>query len=475
MRLRGVRRVGSGEVVDITITGGVVDLSPASAWSGRWVMPGLWDAHVHPTDWARTSHRVDLSDAASAKEALAVVAAAGRERAGELVGMGLWHSRWPEPLGSPGGPTRAHLDAVTGDVPAVLISADLHSAWFNSAAARTYGAPLTGSGLLTEEDWFARMPEVGKVDEATSDAWVREAGARAAARGVVGIVDFDAHDTLAAWERRIAAGFAEHRVRAAVWPEYLPGAIASGLRTGDILDEGAGGGLLEMGPLKVIFDGSLNTRTAWCHAPYPGGSTGAPNLPEADLRDLMSQAWAAGIHSAIHAIGDRANAAVLDAFEATGARGSIEHAQLLDDADVARFAPLGVRASVQPAHLLDDRDVAEDLWSGRTHRAYRFADLHRAGVDLHLGSDAPVAPLDPWLAISAAVTRTGDERPAWHGEQILQRHVALAASVDGRSLRPGAAADLVVLGADPLAVPAEELGELPVLQTICAGRTTFAA
>ena len=106
---------------------------------------------------------------------------------------------------------------------------------------------------------------------------------------------------------------------------------------------------------------------------------------------------------AVHAIGDRANARVLDAFEAVGCSGSIEHAQLLRREDVARFAALGVVASVQPEHAMDDRDVADRYWAGRTDRAFMLAELAAAGVELALGSDAPVAPIDPWVAISAAV------------------------------------------------------------------------
>src|SRR5699024_5101824 len=161
----------------------------------------------------------------------------------------------------------------------------------------------------------------------------------------------------------------------------------------------------------IISDGSLNTRTAWCEHPCPDGSLGAPNLAEEELRDLMQRAHAGGIRSAIHAIGDRAASAALAAFRATGVSGSIEHTQLLRDEDVHAFTELGVVASVQPAHLLDDRDTAEALWPGRTHRAYRFDDLARAGALLHFGSDAPVAPLDPWLAIRAACTRTADPAP----------------------------------------------------------------
>ena len=195
-----------------------------------------------------------------------------------------------------------------------------------------------------------------------------------------------------------------------------------------------------MGPLKVISDGSLNTRSAWCEHPYADGSgSGAPNQSPAELRALMTRATEHGLETAIHAIGDAACHDVLAAYEETGARGSMEHAQLMTRADVALMGRLGVRASVQPAHLLDDRDVTELIWPDRADRCFPLRWMVEDGVPMAFGSDAPVSPLDPWLAIAAAVHRSADDRPAWHGEQALTPREALAASVDGQgSVHAGA-------------------------------------
>ena len=123
---------------------------------------------------------------------------------------------------------------------------------------------------------------------------------------------------------------------------------------------------------------------------------------------------------------------------------------------------------------MDDRDVAARYWPGRTDRAFAFGSLHRAGVRLALGSDAPVAPLDPWVAVDAAVSRSRDGRPAWHPEQAIDRRVALESSVDDRDGQPavGAPADLVVLDADPLTAP---LRGMPVAGTLVAGEWTHRA
>lgn len=462
-------------VVDVAIAdGAVVGLSPTDERhtaaervleaDGRWLMPGLWDHHVHPTDWAATGHRLDLRSATSTADCTSAVADRLRERPGEeVVATALWCAGWDDR------PTRADLDRFAE--PVTLLSGDSHSAVLNAAALARYGLMDTADddGWVAEGAWFAVMPRIGTADDATRDRWVVEAGRRAAARGVVGIVDLDPHDTHQAWRRRVEAGFAAHRVRAGVWIEHLDGAIATGLRTGDPVP--GAGPLVSMGPLKVIADGSLNTRTAHCRHPFSGGGHGAMNIAQPALVAAMRRAHEAGISSTIHAIGDAALALVLDAFEASGARGSVEHVQLTTPADVARMAALGLAASVQPWHLVDDRDVAAQLWGERTARAYAYADLRRAGIELRLGSDAPVAPLDPWHAIAAAVRRTGDERPAWHPEQRLDLATALRASWGSR-VAVGAPADLVLLEEHPADVAPHLLADTPVAATLCAGNVT---
>lgn len=171
-----------------------------------------------------------------------------------------------------------------------------------------------------------------------------------------------------------------------------------------------------------------------------------------------------------------ANTQALDAFERVGCPGSVEHAQLLRWVDVERFARLGVVASVQPEHAMDDRDVADEQWVGRTDRAFALETLAAAGVRLALGSDAPVAPLDPWVAIGAAVSRSRGGRAPWHPEQRVPAAVALAASTDGRdAVTLGSRADLVVLDADPLSAPVDALRAMPVAATLLGGRFTHRA
>lgn len=321
------------------------------------------------------------------------------------------------------------------------------------------------------------MNDLQRVPPERLDAFVDDAARAAASRGVTAVVDLEIDDNLGAWRRRVAGGTDVLRVAAGVWADHLDGAIAAGLATGDVVP--GTGGLLTLGPLKVIVDGSLNTRTAFCHDPYPGregeaDAFGRLVVSGTDLVRLMARAHRHGIASAIHAIGDQAAGLVLDAFVATGARGSVEHAQLLRDGDAERFAALGVVASVQPEHAMDDRDVAERYWPGRTDRAFAFGTLLRAGATLTLGSDAPVAPLDPWATVAAAVHRARDGREPWHPEQRIDVRAALDASTGGRaSPAAGDRADLVVVDVDPTAADAATLRAMPVSGTLLDGRWTW--
>ncbi|MEN2741886.1 amidohydrolase [Microbacterium sp. X-17] len=468
----------SSDLVDVTVRDGrIASFAPAGApgergleripLDGRWLIPGLWDQHVHFTQWAQTARRLDVSRASSAAETAALVRsrAAADPRTDVLVGFGFHDALWPD------APTRELLDAAAGDRPVVLIAGDLHCSWLNGAAFERF-APGAHGALLREDESFALTSRLTPSDEATLDRWAAEAAQSAAARGVVGIVDLEYGGNLEVWSRRFAAGFRGLRVEFGVYRDRLADAVALGLRTGAPV-EGTGG-LLTMGPFKVISDGSLNTRTALCLHPYPDGGHGVANLTPAELLADLRFAAVNDIEPAVHAIGDEANRLALDAFEALGSGGRIEHAQLIDPADIPRFAALGVTASVQPEHAMDDRDVADRLWPGRTADAFPLAALLDSGARLAFGSDAPVAPLDPWAAIASAVGRTRDGRAPWHPEQRIPVEAALAASTRTR-VAGGEPADLAVVESDPLAATPDELRGMRVAATLLAGRLTHNA
>lgn len=320
--------------------------------------------------------------------------------------------------------------------------------------------------------------ELGRVDDAVLDGWVRAAAQDAARRGITEVVELEWAPNVDVWGRRMQNGLRSLRVHAGVYPDGLDDVIARGLRTGDV--SAHTDGLLRMGPLKIITDGSLNTRTAYCYDVYPGldrdpHPRGIVQYTHEELVALMRRGHRAGLAPAVHAIGDAANALVLDAFAEVGCRGVVEHAQLVAPEDFARFAELGLVASVQPEHAMDDRDTAERYWPGRTGRSFAFGALAEAGAEIALGSDAPVAPLDPWISMAAAIYRTRDGRSPWHPEQGMSPRDAYRASTSGRRTRVtvGDVADLVVSDLDPLQADNESLRDFPVTATLLAGQFTF--
>jgi predicted amidohydrolase YtcJ len=489
----GMRVVVADRPVDLRIVDGMVtevgpDLAAAASdevvdAAGRWAIPGLWDHHVHLTTWSRTRATVDLAGTTGPEDVTGRVAdhlaRLTAEKPGLVSGFGYRSGAWSR-LG-----TVAELDAVTGDVPVVLTSGDAHNGWLNTAALGLLGfAGVTGP--LEENDWFGLQPAISALLEeieagGAGEAALRSAMADAAARGVTGVVDLEMPTSYRQWPSRYAAGLDLLRVRASVYPDGLDDLIAAGLRTGDPL--APDGDLLTMGPFKVISDGSLNTRTARCCDAYPdadGRNThGKQNYDLDELTELLARAQAGGLEVALHAIGDAAVGLALQAFAATGALGGIEHAQLVRLEDLPRMARLGVRASVQPAHLVDDRDTTLQLWGDRADRCFALRSMLDAGVVLALGSDAPVAPLDPWLAMAAAVHRSADDREPWNPAESLTPAEALAASTDGQpTLGVGSRGDVVLLDADPLGgtansgAAASTLRGMPVAATLLAGRLT---
>lgn len=453
-----------GEIVDIAPTGNLPAQGEVLDGDGAWALPGLWDNHVHTVQWSLTAQREPLLGAQSASAAAAIMADAPVPADGRKVGTGFRDAQWSEL------PSLELIDRLTGEIPTYLINADLHSVWLNSAALRREGfAEVADNGVLREEEAFEVSRRLNAVEPSQSDAAVFAAANRAAGRGITGIVDFDMAWNRDAWTRRLDAGFDKHRVEYAVYPAHLDRAIAEGMRTGDELP----GGLVRFAYLKVITDGSLGTRTAACSHPYPDDhdNYGMLNVSYEELVDLLTRATGAGIAAAVHTIGDRAGTSGLDAIALTGASGTIEHAQLMQQADIVRMARLGIAASIQPQHALDDRDLVAKYWSEQTAVAYPMESLRRAGITLYLGSDAPVAPLDPWIAMAAAVVRTDDDREPWQPQERLSVDDAIAASTRS-TINPGQPGDIVLCAENPRTADAATLRAMPVNATLLAGRVT---
>jgi predicted amidohydrolase YtcJ len=456
---------------------------------GRTVVPGFSDAHVHFPTWAVARNEVRLEDTTSMDEVLARVGdAVGRARSGTWIrGRGWRDGDW-RPATEP---TRQALDAVTGDVPVALLARDAHSLWVNSAALARANGELETRGGVVERDaageptgvlreeaaWRFRDDAVTISDEEYLSA-MRAALRVAASRGVTAIHDKDG------WigaQRFFQALHDDSALTLRVWQSLPTTQLDRLAELG--LQAGLGDGMLRLGYLKTFMDGTLGSQTARLL-----DGTGVEITSRDELAEIVRGAAAAGWPVAVHAIGDRANRDALDAFEATreewaprGLRQRIEHAQLLDSADLRRFAELGVTASVQFSHAPSDRDLAERFWAERLDGAYAFRSLLESGAVVANGSDAPIEELDPLAGIRAGVLRTLDERPAWRPEEAVTVDQALAATClapawlagDERrrgKLLPGYLADLVVLSRDPVECAPEELEDVAVVATMVGGR-----
>jgi hypothetical protein len=457
---------------------------------GRCVIPGLADAHVHFPTWSLARRDVRLEGAASLAEALERLVfqehKAGGARHGEWIrGTGWRDAEWADK------PTREALDAVTGATPAALWAKDYHSLWLNSAALARAQGDLEIEGGVVERDTTGEPTGILREEAAWSfrerfvhvsqDEWVdatREGIGIANKRGVTSIHDKDG------WlgAHAIFGRVHEHEgLTMRVWQSLPQDQLESIADLG--LRSRLGDDFLRLGYLKAFMDGTLGSQTAWLL-----DGSGVVITNEEELADLVRTAAAAGWPVAVHAIGDAANRAALDAFEATreawqplGLRQRIEHCQCLDPADLPRFADLGVACSVQFSHAPSDRDLAERFWPDRLDGAYAFRSLLDSGAVVANGSDAPVEELDPLAGIRAGVRRTIDDRPAWRREQALTVEQALVASTvtpawlagDERrrgKLLPGYLADLVVLSRDPVACPVDELESVDVVAVMVGGR-----
>lgn len=470
----------------------------------RLAVPGFNDAHVHFLEGGLALLSVDLRDATSEDELARRIGERARSLpAGEWITGGQWdHEAWP----SRRLPTRAAIDSVTPAHPVFVRRLDGHMALCNTPALQAAGItratrdPAGGAierGADGEPTGVVKDKAMDLVRQAmparTTERMrlgVQAAMAEAARLGVTTVQDNSPPESLPVYQEMHAAGALTVRICAWRPIEVLDALIAAGVPAG------LGDDWLSLGALKLLADGSLGARTAAFFEDYTDepGNRGLLLKPEAETERLILAAAAHGYPLAVHAIGDRANALVLDCFDkarrATPARAGrwrIEHAQHVHESDVARFRELGVVASVQPFHAVDDMRFAERrLGPARARDAYRLRSFLEAGVPLAFGTDWYVEPLDPRTVLHAAVWRRGlDGEPAqgWMPqerltmEEALHAYTAGSAWAEGRegvkgTLEPGRLADLAVLGQDVLAHP-EVVLQAPVDMAIVGGRIVY--
>lgn len=484
---------------------------------GRLVTPGFNDAHVHFAAGGASLLAVNLLGATSTAEIERRVAeAATRARPGEwIVGRGWDHTRFPSAELGPGGwPTRAVLDRAAPRNPVLLRRVDGHTSWANTAALQLAGItratrnpeggeivrdPATGeaTGILKETAEALVERKVPELSTEQLRRGIAEAQALAARTGVTSV-----QTSATAADVRVYRALRDRdslTVRMYAWHPLDMGTIRAFRDLG--VTAGSGDEWLRIGMLKGYTDGTLGSRTSYMLEPFADDAShrGLPQYRRGELDSLVIAADAAGLQVILHAIGDAANRQALDAFErasqrngARARRHRIEHAQILDRADIPRFRSLGVIASMQPTHATSDmRWVETRIGGARTSEgAYVWRSLLDAGATVVFGTDFPIEPMAPVEGIYSAVTRQSREAPGtpaggWLPEQRLTRAEAIrlytAAPAFGEwqeerkgMLRTGMLADLVVWSADLLTIPDGEILQAQPDLTMVDGRVVYA-
>ncbi|MGZ8527853.1 MAG: amidohydrolase [Candidatus Limnocylindrales bacterium] len=502
----GGRLLAAGSVAEIAAAAGPstrrLVLDPAEV-----AIPGLTDAHLHLAQGAMSARQVDLSTAATLDEGLRRIADAhGRLARSDtwLLGHGWESDRWG------GWPTAADLERAAPGRAVALWAHDHHSLWASRTGLRLAGI---GAGTPDPDGGEIRRGPAGvptgvlheaaaglvaaRVPAPTGDELVAAIPDLARALVALGVVavhdpgDLVPDPTLAgafaAYARLSDAGRLPVRVHASLRAEAIAVAAERGHRSGAPLGASPEG-RARVGWQKLFADGSLGSRTAAMLEPFTfeperplaaGRERGIFATAPAALAELTARAARVGIVTQIHAIGDAALRAALDALEPHAGQGPlrtrIEHVQLVDPSDLPRFARLGVAASVQPVHLRSDAAQARHLWGERAERSgYPWRALSDSGALVPFGTDAPVEPIDPWPGMAIAVTRADASWPAgtapFGPNEGLTLARALRAAcldaplsageVDRGRLVAGQRADLVVLPAVSLVEPVEVGGPL---------------
>ncbi|HVQ06906.1 MAG TPA: amidohydrolase [Allosphingosinicella sp.] len=473
---------------------------------GRTLLPGIIDAHGHVMGLGMGALLIDLSDTNSLAEAQARIRAyaAANPSPRWIVGRGWNQERWR--LGR--FPTAADLDAAVADRPVWLERVDGHAGWANGLAMREAGvtaatqAPAGGriertgrnpSGIFVDAAMALVERAVPPPVPSQRDRALAQAQDILLAFGITSVADMGT--SAADWAVMRRAGDAGRlRVRILSYASGLDNllAVAGTGPTPWLYD-----GRLRMIGVKLYFDGALGSRGAWLKAPYRDapGQRGLPLTSDTELKNMMSRAAMDNFQVAVHAIGDEANAQLLSAIEELALtyggdrRWRIEHAQIVDPADLPRFGRNSIIASMQPTHQTSDRLMAEArMGVERLQGAYAWRTMLDNRVPLAFGSDFPVESPNPFPGLAAAVTREDSEgQPpgGWFPQQRLSMEQAFAAFTRGGAfagfaedrlgtLEPGRMADFIFVDRDIFQIHGQQaIAGTQVMETYVGGQKVW--
>ena len=472
---------------------------------GRVLLPGFVDAHGHMMELGFRALELDLSQTKSLDEAKARIAAYAAANPDKkwILGGGWNQESW----GLGRFPTAADLDAVVSDRPVFLSRADGHASWANSAAMKLAGvtlkstAPAGGriekaggqpSGVFVDAAQQLIDKVIPQPTGKDRNGAFLKAQSILLGDGITAVADMGT--TLDEWLTYRRMGDTDAlRIRIMSYGSGVDTAVQIGA-TGPT--PWLYNGRLRLVGVKLYADGALGSRGAWLKAPYSDApaQSGSGFMSDDVIRNLMSRAAMDHYQVAVHAIGDKANAQVLDAIDELSAtydgdrRWRIEHAQIVDPVDLPRFAKHGIIASMQPTHATSDRTMAEArLGPDRLTGAYAWNTMLKNGVPLAFGSDFPVESPDPFAGWAAALTRSdanGEPYGGWRPEERVTREQAWAAFTSGGAyagfaerefgrLAPGQYADFIIVDRDPTLASPTELRGTKVEETWVGGVRMF--
>ena len=484
---------------------------------GKTILPGLTDAHIHIQHYSLALAKVECETKTKDECLRRVAERAKNSKPGEWVlGHGWNHNEWlPSPLGRGAGgeggwPTVSELDVIVPNNPVYLTAKSLHAAWANTSALnlanitndtsnpkdgaiqRDSSGRATGILLETAMQLVNDMIPEAAIHEI--EAAIEKAQPILWKMGLTGIHDFDRRDAFMALQNLRANGKLKLRVNKNIPVESVEHAHALGLRTG------FGDEWLWIGSVKAFMDGALGPHTAAMFQPYVNEpeNRGILNMDGEELFEHCRKAADVGLSMTVHAIGDRANHEVLNAFEQLRKyekqnglphlRHRIEHVQVIHPDDAPRLAQLNVIASMQPIHAPSDMLAADRFWGARSALAYAWRTQLNHGAHLAFGSDAPVETPNPFLGLHAAVTRRrADGSPSaegWYPEQKLTLAEALSAYTLGAAYAANAEhrlgklaenylADLIVLDEDIFSINPNDLLTINANATMINGEWVY--
>lgn len=506
--INGAIVVNNGRVIAVTSLNEARELAGAKAkeirLDGEAVLPGLHDSHIHIGNMAREVAAPNLRGATTYAEVLTRLQTFS-DSFPDLAWIcgGRWNANvWADSAQ----PSRYDLDRIFGLRPAVLVSADGHANWANTAALNFAGidrntpdmpggeivrdAVGEPTGLLLENAGKPLRKHAESTLNLGLPKLLKTVFHELLATGITMVTDFDGEEVRRAMLSLKNSGELNVRINKGQPASDLELAIREGRRTGE------GDDFFRVGPVKFFSDGALGPRTAHMCFNYEGESsnTGIEVMTLEQLVEGFRKANAHGLAVATHAIGDKANEITLNACAEVakiakwnGLKNRIEHAQHIRPQDIKRFAELDVVASQQPIHCTSDYPLSVKLLGNRNTRHYPWRSLIDSGVTCAFGSDAPVETPNPFLGIHAAATRENGYGQPSGGREPEERISVLEAllgytvwgakamgieSIAG-SLSSGKYADFITVDRDPLTAVPQKISSTRVLTTVINGQIAF--